>query len=208
MARRPDRAYVWASQLAANDFPPICAMTGAPAQTWRRFRFATPPAWAYALYVLVLCGGIGLFLGAIVMSAVAMRASGYLPLTRASSRLVGLATWIPVALIAGSVGTWIAVAIGAVAHVDESDPNAGAVGGSLVLLGALLLVVGLIGRLVVTPLACPRGRITMLPGYYDMLVEIRNVHPAFVAAVNQVHMARAAQSGQPAGQGSPSTGSN
>jgi hypothetical protein len=31
------------------------------------------------------------------------------------------------------------------------------------------------------------------PGYYDKLVEIRNVHPAFVAAVTQILQARAQQ---------------
>jgi hypothetical protein len=63
---------VWSSQLAANDFPPICVMTGAPAETWRKFRFSRG-------------------------------ATGHLPLTRASSRKVAVARWIPVALVIGSV---------------------------------------------------------------------------------------------------------
>ena len=54
MDSRPDRVQIWASQLAANDFPPVCAMTGRPAETWRKFRFATPPDWAYALLALVV----------------------------------------------------------------------------------------------------------------------------------------------------------
>ena len=56
MINRPDRIQIWASQLAANDFPPVCAMTGRPAETWRKFRFATPPDWAYALLALVVLG--------------------------------------------------------------------------------------------------------------------------------------------------------
>ena len=191
---RADRVYVWASQLAANDFPPVCAMTGAPAQTWRKFRFASPPPWAYALYVLVLCGGIGLFLGAILIAAVALRAGGFLPLTRASSRQVTLATWVPVGLIVGSFALDFAVVFGAVGQVDAADPNATTVAGIVLLVGLLMLVAGLAGRLVVTPLVCPRGKVTMQPGYYDRLVEIRNVHPAFVAAVNQVQHVRMAQS--------------
>jgi len=190
---RPDRVYIWAAQLAANDFPPVCALTGAPAQTWRKFRFATPPPWAYALYVLVLCGGIGLFLGAMVMAAVAERATGFLPLTRGSSRLVALARWVPVGLSVGSVVVWIGVAAGAIAQIDAADANAAPVAGILLLGGMLLLVPGLIGRLVVTPLVSPRGRVTVRQGSYDKLVEIRNVHPAFVAAVNQLHQARVAQ---------------
>ncbi len=193
MVVRQDRVQVWASQLAANDFPPVCALTGAPAETWRKFRFSSPPPWAYALYVLVILGIVGMIVAAVVLSAVAQRASGFLPLTRASSRLVGLAVWVPVGLLIAAVALWTFVPIGAVANVDAGDPNAGTVAGLLLLLGAGLLVVGLIGRLVVTPLVCPRARVTMPPGYYDKLVEIRNVHPAFVAAVNQIHQARAAQ---------------
>jgi hypothetical protein len=40
----------------------------------------------------------------------------------------------------------------------------------------------------------PRGKVMeQQPGYYDKLVELRKVHPNFVAAVNQVHQARATQ---------------
>jgi hypothetical protein len=168
-------------------------MTGAPAETWRKFRFSSPPPWAYALYVLVILGILGMIVAAALMSAVAQRASGFLPLTRGTLRLVGLAIWVPIGLMIGAVALWIVVPIAAVASIDATDPNAGTVAGLSLLLGALLLVVGLIGRLVVTPLVCPRARVTQPPGYYDKLVEIRNVHPAFVAAVNQMHQARAAQ---------------
>ncbi len=81
---------IWASQLAANDFPPVCAMTGAPVETWRKFRFSTPPPWAYALLVLIVLGLLGLIIAAAVMSAVAVKASGFLPLTRRSSRVIEL----------------------------------------------------------------------------------------------------------------------
>ena len=77
-------------------------MTGAQAETWRKFRFASTPGWAY-LFLLLLCTGIGLLIIFILMYAVSRRASGYLPLTRASSQKVALATWIPLALIIGSV---------------------------------------------------------------------------------------------------------
>jgi hypothetical protein len=200
---RQDRVQVWASQLAANDFPPVCAMTGAPAQTWRKFRFSSPPQWAYALYVLVILGLIGMIVAAVVMSAVSQRASGYLPLTRGSRRLVGLALWVPIGLMVGAVVLWTIVPIGAAANVDAGDTNAGGVAGIVLLVGALLLVAGLIGRLVVTPLVCPRARVIVQPGYYDKLVEIRNVHPAFVAAVNQVQQARAAHYAAMSAQANP-----
>jgi hypothetical protein len=191
---RQDRVQVWASQLAANDFPPICAVTGRPAETWRKFRFATPPPWTYALLLLILVIGIlGLIVAGIVQSAVSQRATGHLPLTRASSRLVGLAQWIPAGLIIGSIALWTLVAIAAIAGVDAGDPNASGFGALSIVLGILLLLAGLVGRLVVMPLVGPRARVTVLPGYYDKLVELRHVHPAFVAAVTQIHQARAQQ---------------
>ena len=197
MVNRSDRVQVWASQLAANNFPPICAMTGRPAETWHRFRFSTPPTWAYALLVLVVFGGLGLIVGAIVMSAVAQKANGFLPLTRNSSRLIWLAAWIPAGLILGSFAFWVVVVIAAFANVDATDPNASTVAGILLLIGIPLLLAGLVGRLVIMPLICPRGRVTQQPGYYDKLVEIRNVHPAFVAAVDHMHQTWAAQYAAP-----------
>jgi len=91
---------------------------------------------------------------------------------------------------------WIAVAIAAVANVDAAAPNAGDVAGLFGFLGVLVLVAGLVGRFVFRPLVCPRGRVTLLAGYPDKLVELRNVHHAFVAAVTQVHQARAHQAMQ------------
>ena len=197
MINRPDRVQIWTSQLAANNFPPICAMTGRPAETWHKFRFSTPPPWAYALLALVVFGGLGLIVGAIVMSAVAQKARGFLPLTRNSSRMVWLAVWIPAGLILGSFALWLVVVIAAFANVDATDANASVVAGILFFIGAVLLLAGLVGRLVIMPLVYPRGRVTQQPGYYDKLVEIRNVHPAFVAAVDHMHQTWAAQYAEP-----------
>ena len=177
MISRPDRVTVWAAQLAANNFPPVCAMTGATAETWRKFKFRSSPPWAYLF-------------GALVAALVAEKATGFLPLTKASSRMCRLALWIPVWLVIGSVALWFVVAIAAVANVDAGDPNAGGVAFVLVFVGFLLLLAGFVGRLVVMPLVCPRGKITRPSGYYDRLVELRNVHPAFVAAVMQMQQAQ------------------
>jgi hypothetical protein len=105
-----DRVVVWASQLAANDFPPVCAMTGAPAETWRKFRFSTAPAWAYA-FLILLCTGVGLLIVFLAMYLVSRRASGHLPLTRAASRRVGLASWIPAGALIGGVALLLAAAV-------------------------------------------------------------------------------------------------
>ncbi len=85
------------------------------------------------------------------------------------------------------------VVVAAIANVGAGDANAPGIGVLLFFLGLLLLIAGFILRLVVTPLASIRARVTLQPGYYDKLVELGNVHPKFVAAVNQMQQARAAQ---------------
>jgi hypothetical protein len=169
-------------------------MSGRPAETWRKFRFTTPPVWTYALLVLLCLGVIGIAIAAVIISLVSERATGHLPLTRSSRRLADLAIWVPAALLIAAVFLWTGVVGAASLQVDAFDANAGGVAGVALLIGALLLVGGIVGRLVVTPLVVPRGKVTpQQPGYYDRLVELRNVHPAFVAGVQQMHYARAGQ---------------
>ncbi len=159
---------------------------------WRRFKFATPPAWSYALLILVCLGGMGIIAFAVVMALTAQRASGYLPLTRDSSRLVTLATLVPIGLMVLAVVVWIAAI-----PVAASDTIGGAAGW-LFFIGLLLLLSGLAGRLIVTPLLCPRARVMeMAPGQNDRIVELRNMHPAFVAAVEQRQRDHAAQFAPP-----------
>jgi hypothetical protein len=89
-------------------------MTGAPAEKWRKFQFSTAPGWSYALLALVCAGVVGIIVGIIVQYSVSRRASGHLPLTRASSLRITLATWIPAGLILGAIGLWIvAIIVGA-----------------------------------------------------------------------------------------------
>jgi hypothetical protein len=60
-------------------------------------------------------------------------------------------------------------------------------------LALLMFIVAIIGGLVIRRLVGPQGKVMEArPGYTDRLIEIRNVHPAFVAAVQQMHQARAA----------------
>jgi hypothetical protein len=186
------KVQIWASQLWANDFPPICAMTGRPAETWKKFKFATPPDWTYALLVLTCLGGLGFIAFTIVVAAVSERASGFLPLTRSSSRIVTFTFWIPLALLIAWPIAWV------VALITAGDPNASAATGGFVWLGIFFLLGGMIGRLVVTRFVAPRAKVMELaPGQFDRIVELRNVHPAFVAAVLQRQQARALQSKAP-----------
>jgi len=175
----PDRVTVWQSQLAANDFPPVCVMTGAPAETWRRFKFSTAPPWA------IWVGGV------LVASILARRASGYLPMTRASVQRLRLARWSPVALLAVAFLCWIlAVIVGA---AGGNDSTTSSIAGFLFIVGSLLLLIGLIGLVVVQAAYGPTARVMeQQPGQYEPVVELRRVHPNFVNAVRQMQAARAA----------------
>jgi hypothetical protein len=171
-------------------------MTGRPVETWKKFKFATPPDWTYALLILVCLGGLGFIAFTIVVAVVSQRASGFLPLTRSSSRTVTLTFWIPLALLIAWPASW---AIAVIFGLSSNDPTASAIAGVSFWLGVLFLVAGLIGRLIVTPLISPRAKVMELaPGQPDRIVELRNVHPLFVAAVLQRQQAHASQYAFPA----------
>lgn len=162
-------------------------MTGKPAETWRKFTFSTPPGWTYALLVLICFGVVGVLIAGAVIYGVSERATGHLPLTRASSRLAALALWIPLAFLIASPVAWV---VAFVAGGSSQSP----VFPTFFLLGIAFLIAGLVGRLVGTPLITPRGKVSPLQlGQYDRLVVLSNVHPAFVAAVQQRQQMRAQQ---------------
>src|SRR5260221_14606548 len=195
MVTRPDRITIWASQLAANDFPPVCAVTGRPVEVWRKFKFSTPPGWAYALLILVCLGGLGFILFAVVINVVSQKASGFLPLTRSGRRTVNLAIWIPASLLIAWAVLWGAAAVIGASSNDTTSAN---VAGVLFVVGVFAMLAGLIGRLVIAPFLTLRARVMEpMPGQLDKVVELRNVHPAFVAALQQMHAARMAQAAGP-----------
>jgi len=191
MIDRPDLVTIWASQLAANDFPPVCAMTGQPGEVWRKFRFATPPPGARFLLILVCLGGIGILLYAIVISTISRRATGYLPLTNASRNRLNLYTGIVVALLPLA---FILLFTGLVVGSGTDEATLGAISVALVIAGALSFALFVIGALVRSFFG-PGATVSDPPlGYTDKLVELRRIHPAFAAAVKQAQLARVAQS--------------
>lgn len=170
----------------------MCALTGGPAETWRKFRFATPPQWAYALLVLICLGGIGIILYAVVISTIAQRASGHLPLRRSARRQVELAIWAPAALIVAWIVLWIvAIAV----SPTGNDQSGNGLAAALFFFGLLLLIGGLVGRLVIMRFLVVQAKVfEPQPGQLDKIVELRNVHPNFVRAVQQAQTARLAKS--------------
>jgi hypothetical protein len=192
IAAQPDRVSVWASQLAANNFPPVCAMSGKPAETWRRFNFSTAPQWAYGLLALIVFGGIGIIAYAIVVSLVSQKASGYLPLTKASSNRLNVYLWTIGALLPLS----FVLMIGGLVIASGTDSTSGAIGAAVVVSGALMFAAFVVGALLRT-LFRPGATVhEPAAGQYDKIVELKRVHPAFVAAVVNQHASWMAKSTQ------------
>jgi hypothetical protein len=135
---------------------------------------------------------LGFIAYAIATAAVAERASGYLPLTRSANRTVTLAFWIPTGLLIAWVAAWVLTVVLA---WTTTNPNVTAVAWVSFGLGFLFLAAGLAGRWMIAPFMRPRGKVMpMAPGQNDRIVELRNVHPNFVSAVNQVQPSRVARS--------------
>jgi hypothetical protein len=155
-------------------------MTGEPAETWRKFTFTKTPPWAFWV------GGV------LLSTALAERVSGHLPLTRASAQKINTVRWGFAGAIALGFILWV---VSFAVAANSTGPAFG-----LFFLGGLgLIFAGLVGMLLGRSLMGPTGKLSdVQPGYFQRLIEIRNVHPGFVAAVQQHQQARAAQFAAPA----------
>jgi hypothetical protein len=168
-------------------------MSGQPAETRRVFRFATAPGWATA-FLFLMCIGVGFFISGPLVFLVSRRARGYLPLTQASNRRLG--RMLPVSAAVLAAGAVICVASGLLG--TSRDPLANLAALLLFSLGLLLVLFGFtglqIGLQTLRPLFGPTGKVLRAqPGQPETSIELRNVHPAFVAAVQQMDAARMAQ---------------
>ena len=122
--------------------------------------------------------------GLLAAALTARRASGYLPLTRSSAKILRFMTWSAIGMIPLAVVLWILAAV----------VSSGAVAFSLVVFGVAALFLGLIALVLVRRTYGPTGKVLEpRPGHYQSLVELSNVHPAFVAAVQQLQQVRAQQ---------------
>ena len=172
-----NRVLIWQSQLAANDFPPVCAMTGSAAETWRKFTVSKTPPWAFWV------GGIFL------ARALSERTTGYLPLTRASMKKLRTVTWTFGALIPLAVFFWV---LGIVLASVSNSAISTEIFELLFLLGLGALFGGIVGLFLGKPAVGPQAKILeRQPGHYESLIELRNLHPNFVAAMQQRQQARA-----------------
>ncbi len=152
-------------------------MTGSQAETWRKFTFSKAPPWAFWV------GGV------ILRAAMAEYTTGYLPLTKGSVKTLRTVTWTFAALIPLAFLFWVVGIL--VASVSNSSAN-GAMLEFLLLLGLGAFFAGVVGLLVGRSAIVPAAKIfNPRPGYPESLIELRNVHPAFVSAVQQLQRARA-----------------
>lgn len=114
----------------------------------------------------------------VVRYVFAQRAAGYLPLSRLASRTITIGVWFPIALMASPI---ILLILSAVIALDDSRSNAP---GFLALLAIVLLLGGFVARLLLRARLFPRATVgDVNPVYRDRVIELRNLHPRFVAAV-------------------------
>jgi hypothetical protein len=164
-------ATVWAVDLESGRLPNVCIKTGRPTGDRFSVRFATPPEWTALLLIGVLFGVIGLLPYAIIRSVLAVRARGRLPLS---------AGWI-VALRLIGWGAWISAACGtAVAVTAFFLPGDAGLAGLIV--GLALIVLAIVG-VAVYGFVKPKAKVREAGIPPVRWVELRNVHPAFAAAV-------------------------
>lgn len=170
------KVLVWQTQLMANDFPPVCAMTGAPAETWRKFTFSKTPGWAF------LVGG------ALLSAALTERISGYLPMTHASVQRMRTARFAFGGLLIAGLVLWIG-------WIFLASNSGNAMLWALFAIGLAAMLAGLIGLSASRKVLGPSGKLLdQQPGYYNLrMIEIGNVHAAFAAAVQQHQQMRAQQ---------------
>jgi len=182
----PDRVEIWADQLAEKRLPYICAMSGQPADVWRKFRFASPRAsfgvWMLVSYALTLLCGFGLLMIHVTSKNSWVRADGFLPLTRASQRNIELLFW-------GTVLLFLVALLGGAAGV--------AVGSTMLIWTGIAALLVFVFAFAAWRVIVPGAKVSDPPskfdarwsegsGYHGNLVELRRVHPTFVAAVRQM----------------------
>ncbi|HXA41810.1 MAG TPA: hypothetical protein VNV65_02740 [Candidatus Solibacter sp.] len=122
-------------------------------------------------------------IGLIAFLIVAKRASGMLPLTAAAQKRAMRPTWIGLGLLIASIVLFF---VGA--GVSDS------IGGAMILVASVSFIAGLIVLLVRRSFDIGAKVVDVhFPGYAMPVraIDFKRAHPAFVAAVQQMYVARA-----------------
>jgi hypothetical protein len=136
--------------------------------------------------------GVGLVLIVLITAAVSRRAGGWLPLTRSSRRKLRTVFWTFTGLLVGGIaaGLW---GLGAIVLAPEMQGPQTALGLRLMVVGLTSFIMGALGQVAVRPRVGPQGIVTAqwVRGLGNV-VDLRNVHPVFVIAVDRLQHQRAA----------------
>lgn len=186
---------VWASQLEASDFPPVCVFSGEAAETWWKLRARRPYLWALPFLILLILCGIGLVVSPPLGYLLSDRVTGHVPVKAKYLRRLRLLVGLSIAIIAIGVVIGVAGVLAAAGHnysVAVFAPLLLTVGLLAVLMGITGVEIGL--QLSWNPLA-PRARVLKRrPEDPDRIVELFHLHPAFVFAASQMYAQRSAHS--------------
>lgn len=186
------RLRVWASQLAADDFPPVCVYSGEPADAWWKFRPFSTYVWARPFLFLLLLFVVGFVVDGPLAYLLARRASGHLPMQSKYARRLRMLPRVSAAILAAGV-----VMLVAALHAPLNNVVLGLAGILAFTVAPIVILIGLLGvqlglQVAWNPMA-PRARVyKRRPGDPDRIVEISNVHPAFVAAAQAMYSSRSA----------------
>ena len=170
--------------------------SGEPADSWWWFRPFTTYRWARPFLLLLILFIVGFVLTGPLAYVLATRAGGHLPMKAVYARRLWLVPRVSAAIL--GIGVLMFV-VGLQAPIG--NVVLGLAGVFLVFTSPIVILAGLIGvqiglQVAWNPLA-PRGRIfKRKPGDPDAIVEISNVHPAFVVAAQQMYAARAPHSAE------------
>lgn len=190
------RLRVWASQLAKDDFPRVCVYSGEPADAWWWFRPFTTFKWAVPFLFLLLLLVVGFVVTGPLGYLLARRAGGHLPMKAVYARRLWLLPRVSAAILAAGVAIFVAAL-----HAPLDNVVLGLAGIVALTLSPIVILIGLLGvqlglQVAWNPLA-PRGKVfARKPGDPDRIVEISNVHPAFVAAAQAMYSGRSPHPGE------------
>ena len=167
----------WAEDLKAGRLPHVSPISGQPSERSRRYHFRTGTtlSWVLGVIGVAFCG---LLPGVIMFILLAHRASGPLFLTADELRSIRVKQAI----------TWGLLLLGLVFFIASYalSANANAPTGLLFLLALVCVLAFVVCLLVVLPRVGPKATVReAAPG--RLTVELRNIHPAFAAAVQQMY---------------------
>lgn len=155
---------MWARDFQNSNVPPVCAITGKPAECWQKFGFRSAPRGTE-----IPEAGLELVAGPVAMlfaELVLLRAKGYLPLTRGMRRVVRVVRFIPApVLVVGLVFTfsWDMFHSGTVSAI-----------------GFAVFVLAMPAGLLAKRRIEPQGSLVRINGI--LILKLTNVHPNFVVA--------------------------